>query len=320
MGLAVGVMTAPTADALAATIYAAITEWDREKPRAKQTEDFVVGISELGFCSERTRRMLAGITPEPTDNIAAFIGTALGDHIEQAVVAQFHGPVIRQAEVTVPLEGDLGRYTLTGHPDLLFEWGVLDIKTTRGLEVVRRSGPSQQQQFQRHCYALGAWQAGLFGDLPLREVQVANVWFDRAGDDKECHAHIEPYNPDVVASAAQWLDEVVHAYTRGGEAQKEPPRALCENYCGHFKDCRMGDTDVTGLITDPRLLAAISMYQEGAEMERDGRRLKDQAKSALIGTTGTNGKVAVRWTWVNEAIVPERHRDGYQRLTLSRIR
>ena len=313
-------MTAPSADELAAQVFAAILAHDRERPRSKQTEDFVVGISELGFCSERTRRMLAGIKPEDTDTTPAFIGTALGSAIEDAVVAQFPGTVIRQAEVACELDGDQGTYTLTGHPDLLFEWGVLDVKTTRGLEVVRRSGPSQQQQFQRHCYALGAHRQGLFGDLPLEDVQVANVWFDRAGEDKACHVQMEPFSPEQVARAAAWLDEVVYAYVRGGVALKEPPRTLCENYCGHFKDCRMLDTDVAGLITEPRYLAAMEMYREGAALEKDGRLLKNQARANLYGVSGTDGHSALRWVWVNEAVIPESHRDGYFKMSLSKIR
>jgi hypothetical protein len=313
-------VTAPVAEELAAQVYQAILAYDREKPRSKQTEDFVVGVSELGFCSERTRRMLAGIVPEPTDTIAAFIGTAIGDYIERAVVSQFPGNIIRQAEVSCELDGDQGTYTLTGHPDLLFDWGVLDVKTTRGLEIVRRTGPSQQQQFQRHCYALGAHRQGLFGDLPLEDVQVANVWFDRAGEDKACHVQMEPFSPEQIARAAAWLDEVVYAYARGGPAMKEPPRTLCENYCGHFRDCRMLDTDVVGLLTDPKHLAAVEMYREGSELEKDGRLLKNQARANLFGVSGTTSTHALRWVWVNETVIPESHRDGYFKMSLSKIR
>src|SRR5262245_2273744 len=313
-------MTAPTADELATTVYDAIKQFDREKPRSKQTENFVVGISELGFCSERTRRMLAGITPEPTDNIAAFIGTAIGDYIEQAVCHRFPDAQ-RQVEISTQLHGDQGTYTLMGPPDLLFPgWGILDVKTTHGLEIVRRTGPNQQQQFQRHCYALGAWNAGLFPGLELDELQVANVWFDRAGDDKSCHVQIEPFSAEQVERAAYWLDEVVYAYVRGGEAQKEPPRTLCENYCGHFKDCRAGDTDAEGLITYPVYLSAVEMYREATELEREGRQLKAQAKAHLRGVQGSTGAFAVRWVHVNETVIPEQHRDGYDRLSISRLR
>lgn len=312
-------MTAPTAEQLAEQIYTAVIEADRERPRSKQTENFVVGISELGFCSERTRRMLAGITPDPTDSLEAFIGTAMGEHIEAAVQAKFPG-VIRQAEVTVQLLGDQGTYNLTGHPDLLFPWGVLDVKTTRGLEVVRRTGPSTQQQYQRHGYALGAWEAGLFGGLPLDEVQVANVWFDRAGDEKGCYVQIEPFSTEVIANAAAWLDEVVYNYLRGGDAPKEPPRAMCEVICGHFLDCRAGDTDVEGLITEPRYLAAVEMYREGLALEKDGRMLKEQGRANLLGVNGSTGAFAVRWVQVNESIVPESKRRAHQKLSISKLK
>lgn len=304
-------------DELADQIYEAILEADRERPRSKQTENFVVGISELGFCSERTRRMLAGIRPDVADSIEAFIGTALGDHIESAIEKRWP-EAIRQAEVTTQLHGDQGTYNLTGHPDLLFPWGVLDVKTTRGLDVVRRTGPSTQQQYQRHGYALGAWEAGYFGEVPLDEVQVANVWFDRAGDDKGCYVQMEPFSGEKIAEAGAWLDEVVYAYLRGEQARKEPPRAMCEAICGHFLDCRALDSDVEGLITEPRYLAAVSMYREGLALEKDGRMLKEQGRANLSGVNGSTGEFAVRWVQVNESIVPEQKRRAHQKLSITK--
>jgi hypothetical protein len=306
---------------LSDAIWAAIVEFDRDRPRAKQTENFVVGLSELGFCSERTRRMLAGIIPEPTDSLAALIGTAVGDYVEQAVQAMWPH-AIRHAEVTAMLVSHQRVYNLTGHPDLIIpgEALVIDVKTTRGLETVRRSGPSTQQQYQRHGYALGAWEAGLLGEVPLDEVMVANVWLDRAADDAGCHVQMEPYSPAVLAEAADWLDEVVYAYLNEGVARKEPPRNMCEMVCGHFNTCRALDTDVEGLIADGPTLSAIEMYQEGLALERDGARLKDQAKPHLKGVSGSTGEYLLRWIHVNESLIPERVQKGYDRISFSRLK
>ena len=302
-------------------IYNAVMTFDEERPRSKQSANFVVGMSELGFCSERTRRMLAGITPGPTDKLAAFFGTALGDYIEQAIVHKWPN-VIRQADVAAVLHGDLRTYTVTGHPDLIFpDLGLmLDVKTDRGLADVERHGPSRQQQFQRHGYGLGAWEGGFFPEFALDEIRVGNVWFDRAADEKRCYVQTEKYNPEVVEEAAMWLDDVVYAYLQDEQARKEPPRQMCQVICGHFATCRALDTDVEGLIDDPETVHALALYQEGLALEREGAKLKDQAKPRLKGATGSTGEFTIRWVHVDETEVPASTRKGYDRLVISKIK
>jgi hypothetical protein len=288
----------PEEHALAEQVYEAIQQVSNYSERSQQSADFRIGISDLGFCSEKVRRMLAGI-PEPiTDKTAAFIGTALGDHIEQACQAVWHH-AIRQAEVTLQLLGDGGRtYTLIGHPDLIDPTGVvIDIKTTRGLSIVRRNGPSRQQQFQRHCYAMASMP--LFNpDVTLDKVRVANVWFDRAGDEPYPYVQMEDFSPQVVAEAAMFVDDLVYAFLHGEAARKEPPREVCAKACGHFADCRALDTDVEGLLTDPDILTAVDLHRDALAMERKARQMKDQARSALVDISGSTGKFSVRWVHV----------------------
>ena len=288
--------------ALAEQMYEAIQEASNYSERSQQSADFRIGISDLGFCSEKVRRMLAGIAEPVTDKTAAFIGTALGDHIEQAYCAVYP-KAIRQAEVSLSLKGDGGDYTLVGHPDIIDPRGVIvDIKTTRGLSIVRRNGPSQQQQFQRHCYALAAFEH-YDPDITVADVKVANVWFDRAGDETYPYVHMEPFSPEVVAQAGMFIDDLVYAYLHDEAARKEPPREVCAKVCGHFKDCRALDTDVEGLLTAPDIITAVDLYREGIALEKQGRKLKDQAKAALIDVSGSTGKFAVRWVHVNGAHV-----------------
>lgn len=304
--------------ALADQVYDAIQNVSNFSERSQQSADFRIGISDLGFCSEKVRRMLAGI-PEPvTDKTAAFIGTALGDHVEQACQTLWP-QAIRQAEVTLDLSGDGGTYTLVGHPDLVLPEGlVIDIKTTRGLSIVRRNGPTQQQQFQRHCYALASFE--LFEpDVTLDEVQVANVWFDRAGDEVRPYVHMEFFNPQMVAEAAMFVDDLVYAYLHGEAARKEPPREVCAKVCGHFADCRALDTDVEGLLTAPEILTAVDLYREGLAMEKQARQMKDQAKAALVDVSGSTGKFTVRWVHVNGSHV-EYDRQPSDRLDVKEMR
>lgn len=299
---------------VAADVYDAIQRHSNTSERSQQVQ---VGVSDLGFCSERVKRQIAGEVAPERDVTAAFIGTALGRETEEAL-AKVWPDAILQAEVTLRLQGETRTYEIPGHPDIIRPHGLLiDVKTTRGLTVVKRTGPSQSQQFQRHGYALAAHEAGLF-DVPLEQVQVANVWLDRAGDDTEPHVQMEPFNPEVVEEAARWLDEVVYAYEHGLDARKEPPREMCAKVCGFYETCRLYDTDVEGLLTDPKVVTAVQMYLEGGDLERQGAKLKDQAKGNLLGITGATGDAMVRWVHISERDVPARVQGAYDRLDVRR--
>lgn len=285
--------------ALAEELYAAIQASQTSSARSEQAADFRVGISDLGYCSERLRRTLNHDEPDrQVDWLSAFAGHALGDWMEQAA-CQIWPDAIRQAEVSITLPSDDGKhaYRIYGHPDLLRPMGLLiDFKTDRGLEVPRRVGPSKQQWFQRHLYAKASWECGLFDDdVALDDVLVANVWMDRACDDKELHVDMEPFSERACVEAAEWLDEVVYRWKHDSVAPKEPPREVCEKTCGYFPSCRGDEVTVQGLLTDPTVVAAAAMYDEGLSFERDGRRLKDQAKAHLDGVSGSTGKFSVRW-------------------------
>jgi hypothetical protein len=301
---------------IAEAVYGAIQDTSRYSERSQQAAEFRVGVSDLGFCSERVRRMLDQQEPEHTDVLKAWIGTALGDYMEQAMLRVWpHG--IRQSEVSIVLQGEERVYTLTGHPDFIVpdEGILIDAKTDYGLSSVAKTGPNQQQQFQRHCYAKAAWLMGMFAEgIALEDVRVANVWLDRAGIDQGLHVQMEKYDEDLVTQAGLWLDDVVYAYLQGEEARKEPPRDMCAVICGFFPVCRAYDTDVEGLLTDKDVLTHVDMYREGLDLEKQGKRLKDQAKQHLVGVTGSTGEFMVRWTHINDTEVPATTRRGYDKL------
>ena len=311
----------PDDDDLAKRIYAALMDSSLNSVRAKKQQGFQLGVSDLGFCSERIRRTLDEQVPEDTDVLTAWIGTALGEAAEQSVAAAWDTEVVAQAEVKVTLTGEQNQYTLTGHPDLLFpvETMMLDGKTTYGLSDVERNGPNQQQQFQRHLYGLGAYANGLFPNATSPEqVTVGNFWIDRAGIDKRVHVDTEPLDMEVVREATRWLDDVVYAFVNGEEARKEPPREMCAVTCGFYRTCRAFDTDVEGLITDEVQVRNIAQYDEGREMAKAGKRLMDQAKQQVRGVEGFTDEFAVRWTHVNETVVPSFTRRGYDTLDIKR--
>lgn len=308
--------------ALSQTFYEAVQSWTTESERSRQARALEIGVSDLGWCSEFMRRTLDGQVPEEVDMLPAFLGTAIGDHFEQAVVAKYPN-VLRQQEVTVTLKGESGQvYDISGHPDLILpeEGIVVDEKAPHGLQLARRMGADQQKSFQKHLYALGSWEKGYFGDRPLEEVQVANLWIDRSGVEREFHVQLEPFDPGVVDLAAQWVDEVVYAYVNGQEARKEPAREVCAKTCGFFRVCRAYDTDVSGRLTDPEVLEALHMYVEGKEMASAGEKMKKQAKAALKGFEGSDGQYALRWTWVNETVVSGFTRRGYHKIDIQDLK
>lgn len=306
---------------LAEWCYEAIQEASRFSERSLQSADFRFGVSDLGWCAEKSRRMLDQQVPEHEDLLAAWIGTALGDAFETAVRKKDPTAII-QSEVQVLLHGEERTYTLTGHPDVILpaKGLLLDGKTKFGLNTIEREGPNLSQQFQRHCYAQGAHEAGMFGDIPLEDIKVGNVWIDRSGQEKRVHVQVEPFNPEYVRHAGEWLDSVVYHYLHNEEAEKEPPREMCAVTCGFFKVCREQDTDVEGLLTDSTVLTSVQMVTEAKELERRAKRLKAEATENLKGISGSTGTHTVRWVHINETVIQPGIRSAYSRLDIRELK
>src|SRR4029077_2825033 len=131
------------------------------------------------------------------------------------------------------------------------------------------------------------YEAGLFADgITLDDIQVANVWLDRAADERALFVQIEPYSVEIVHTRTWWLDEVVYAFPRQQPARKEPPYEMCQKVCGFFNTCRLGEGGAAGLLTDDAVLAAVDMHREASALEKQARLLKDQANATLQGVSG----------------------------------
>jgi hypothetical protein len=315
-----------TEQLVADVVYAAIQHASNESERSQQAKQYRVGMSDLGFCSERTRRMIAQQDPGDKDTLKAFIGTAIGDHVEKAVAGFPHMPEgwepVIQAEVSIELEADDGRrFLLPGHPDIVFRHGlVIDAKTAGGLDLARRVGADQQKRFQRHLYGKAAFEAGLMDVDSLDDVMVGNLWVDRTGEDQSVHVEIESFSQDVIDAATHWLTEVIDAYISEREAIKEPPREMCAVVCGFFATCRMGDTDVEGLITDPTMVEAVRLYVEAGVTKKLADRQQKEAKAALKEVQGSTGQHILRWTHINETTVPGFTRKGYDKIDIKPVK
>lgn len=319
---AVPEVMSPEDAALADEVYEALMKHASLTDRGEQAATFRVGMSDLGYCSERTKRMLNHEVPEDTDMLLAWIGTILGSGIEEALAKHFGEEVLVQQHVMVPLKGERRTYEVPGHPDIIIPGRglVLDGKTSYGLRLAERVGVDQQKQFQRHGYGYGAWLEGFFGGMPLEDVRVGNIWLDRSGKERRVHIQTEALNEEVLAEAGRWLDETVYAFTNRTEAQKEPPREVCFATCGFWSTCRALETDVSGLIRDPWALEAVRMYLEGHEEEKSGRSKKSESKSNLIGVEGSTGTHTLRWVEVGEVEVKASKRAAHRRIDIKAIR
>lgn len=308
--------------ALAEALYGGMMESMRRSDRSKQAQEFRVGVSDLGYCSERLRRFLDRQVPEDTDMLAAFHGTWLGAGLEQASLIPFPNAIL-QSEVSLTLHGDTNTYEVPGHPDIILPEGILlDGKSSNGLNDARRAGMEDlQKKFQRHCYGVAAYNQGLFNDdVALEDIQVGNAWIDRSAEEKRLLVKLEPLDLDVIEQATAWLDEVVYAWQHNQEAPKEPAREVCAATCGFFSVCRAYDTDVQGLLTDPTVLRAVEMKNEGTILKREAERLLKEAKSNLDNIAGSTGEYTVRWIDVPPSEIKGFTRAGYRRLDVRKIK
>lgn len=309
----------------AAEAYEAVNEWSEGTERTQQFASYRIGVSDIGHCSEKVRRMLDRQQPEQaTDKLAAFNGTWIGEGIEQAVKAKWPTAII-QSSISLELNTDQGDFQIDGHPDIILpeDRVLLDVKSTDGLAKItayRMFETDQQKRFQRHGYGYAAWKDGVFGDVAAEDVLVGNLWVDRAGTDHEFIVRLEPLDINVISEMEEWISNVVYAFVNKIEALKEPSRSFCVNWCEFAPSCRGMDTDAEGLIEDPAADLAAALYQEGMALEKEGKRLKDQAKADLRGLNGSTGNYVIRWVEVGETIVPEQRRRGYSRLDLSKVK
>lgn len=298
-------------------LYAAVQEFDSSRERTAQADDRVLGVSDVGHCREVVRRMILNEPPtdERSDFMPAFIGTAVGDWIEQALMAK-HPEVRTQMEVRVTLNLQSGyEITLLGHPDIVGPNYVVDSKTKNGLAVVRRSGPTSQQRYQPHLYAKGLIDAG---EIP-EDSMVALAFWDRSGVEEHPYVWAEPFSRDVVREASEWLDDVVYAVRNNEEAPCDKSRDFCQTYCQYASVCpQHAHSDATGVIEDEEVQQAVITYVTAAAEEREAKRAKEAAKDVLRGVTGNTATHSVRWVSVPSSYQEAYEKSGYDRLYVTK--
>lgn len=310
-------MTLPdTPDQVALAVRQAIRAHTMGSTRSQQSAAKLIGISEIGGCRAYLARMILQLPFDEMDDIkwAAFCGTALGERLEMAVRETVPG-VFTQVPLTATLPSGL---KISGSADIVKAGqGIWDFKSVNGLEMIRRNGPSFQQQAQANTYLLAAIQAGLVPEDGCWYL----VYVDRSGADDMPHVVAHTYDPDVTAIVSQRLEDVMYAVLRDlDSAQRDMPHDWCMKVCPFYSNCRGRDEhQVQGLIEAEEHRQAVKDYQEGKRLEKAGKALADEAKEMLLGVSGSTGETEVSWTVVPETTIPTYERSAYTRMTLRKV-
>jgi hypothetical protein len=299
-----------------------IEEATNHSDRSRQSRSNVLGVSDIGMCHEYVRRMIVGEEPSQevhTYDMAAFVGTALGDKAEDALIAHdIYGNWTKQAEVIVKLEVRGFELNIPGHPDLYTRRHLIDFKSKDGLGVIRRSGPSDQERFQRALYAKALIEANEMDE----ECWLHNVYLDRSGREPKPVVWSAPFSWAEVEEAVEWIDSVLYAIQMGEEAMRDPSREWCWACCPFAPQCRgMDDSDVEGRVEDPFVLEAIKVYTEASEAIKALTKDKKSAESVLAGLDGgVTDSHKFRWIDVNPTDIAAFTRAGYRRLDIRPLR
>lgn len=280
--------------------YAAHLMWDLDahasaSPRSQQALRGEIGASDLGFCRERTRRVLTHAVPtDVPDKWSAILGNYIDAGVKAARQASERPGLMHDVRLQVTLPSG---YTLWCSLDELDteEPAYNDVKTKDGLALIRRTTAGDQPRYQRHVCYYAAHQNGL---VPAEGI-VRNIFLDRSGNDRHPHVEQEPFDMNVVLEADAWLSDAVYAAQHAEEAMKDAPRPVCERFCEFFTACRLReDSAEQEYLTGHR--ARILAEMVAAKKRRDeAAAVYDEARLQLMGTTGRSDRHWIRSTVMN---------------------
>lgn len=306
-----------------ASIALALAQHNNAAARTQQSRAGILGPSDIGFC--RQKAVLVTRQVEPSDKVSkwsAMVGTAMHNYIEAALKTQYPDWILGSIDdltVTATLPSGAA---ISGHPDIVIpsQNTVLDIKTVDGFEWIKRQGASQSHKYQRHLYAMGCIEAGLFDTS--KKIYVGNVYFDRSGKDPDFIVITEEFDHSLTNEVDAWITDVIYAVKHNEDASRDVPAAVCERICEFFTVCRGGLEVIEGqeVIEDETLLSAVDMYVQARAMEKEAAAMKDAAATQLSGVNGTTGTWQIRWVDVAPTRVEAFEKRGYTRLDVRKAR
>lgn len=306
---------------VAAVVNGAIRHMMTASDRSQQSDQGLLGPSEIGGCRAAIAHTIVGTPRLPEDGIklAAFVGTAVGELTERAVI-NYLADVMPEAQRQVPLTAHLPHLGLniSGNADLVIGPSIWDVKTKDGLADVRRNGPEFRHKAQINTYQLARIQAG----LATPEDEWTLIYIDRSGADEDTYVYSSPYDPDITAEIESRLEDALYAAEHDmGSAPRDEPYHYCARFCAFFNACRGRDEHQDGgLITEPAILEAIEQYTEGKALEGQGKKLAQAARTKLEGVEGSTGEVTVTWSTINATVIKTHTRAGGTRMYVTPVR
>lgn len=257
--------------------------------RSQQARDRLLGPSDLGGCRAKITHILtdAPRTTRVVPPLTAFVGTWVGEGLERAYVGRRR---LAMRQVAVRVEMPSGRIT-RGTADVVdMALGVIDFKTVDGLETIKRDGAPFKNRAQIMLYLLGLIQ--------MEVLALGSRWYlvyiDRSGKDTTPYVVSGVLDMAVIEELEERISDSEYAAMWGEAAPKDEPITFCASFCEFFEHCR-SESIPQGQIDDPDQVNAAEMYLEGQELERQGKRMKTEAKERLRGVEGSTSTAVVRW-------------------------
>lgn len=272
----------------AKTLIDALVAQDNSRARSKQK---AVGVSSLGGCRREVWHTLQGHEgTNPTDNLAAIMGTAIHNTIEGAFADS--GALIEH------------RVEIEGYPPATIDYydpatgEVVDWKT------IKLSGIpyfiTQQKIWQIQCYGYLMMKAG----FDVKTVTLVGI--PRDGGAADIIVRSFPFDAQIAENAFAWLADI-EARTEAPAPERDAS-SWCAKYCKFYGElCGGIPKDLSGeAITDPHIERIVQDYSDlGAEIKMLEAR-RDGAKAALEGVSGiTMGGLKVSWSEVKGRETPD---------------
>jgi hypothetical protein len=272
----------------AKTLIDALIAKDNSRARSLQK---AVGVSSLGGCRRAVWHTLQGHEgTNYTDNLAAIMGTAIHNTIEQAFADS--GALIEH------------RVEIDGYPPATIDYfdpatgEVVDWKT------IKMSGIpyfiSQQKIWQVQCYGYLMMKAGY-------EVKtVTLVGIPRDGGAADIIVRSFPFDPTIAEDAFAWLADI-ESRTEAPAPERDAA-SWCAKYCKFYGQlCGGIPKDLSGeAITDPEVETAVQDYVNFGDEIKMLEARREGAKQRLAGVSGvTMSGVKVSWSEVKGRETPD---------------
>lgn len=253
-----------------------LLEWDRRRPRSKQTE---LGMSEVGGCKRRVGYRLAGTPPT---NQGGSVQAVMGTAIHAAVETVFHE---MQAAGLIPaddlVEHEVKFAGVLGHLDRYeaATFTLRDTKTTsqNWLDHIILHGADKAHVWQTHLYAAALIQSG----RKVRRIIIDYLARD-TGHDHQVALEFDPMN---VRDALAWLENVRSVQLEMLNRDYAPDSGFCQ-HCPFFDTCWDGavpnrDLRSVLLVEDEDGLKWARQLRDSRQIIAEAKKLEEEAKGAL---------------------------------------